>query len=49
MKLNNWLQSRYGNTKHLKWDDFQLGPEHAGQWIAIALCADFSAVNISLL
>jgi hypothetical protein len=48
MRLNNWLQGRYGNTNHLTWEQYHYGLENSGYWVAIAFCADFSAVNVSL-
>lgn len=38
MYLNNYLQGRYGHTKHLSWTYTQSGPPHDTRWLAIAYC-----------
>jgi hypothetical protein len=36
MTLNNWLQHRYGTSKHLTWDETHTGPADSGSWEVIA-------------
>ena len=34
--LNNWLQHRYGTSKHLTWGETHTGPADSGSWEVIA-------------
>lgn len=38
MYLNNYLQGRYGHTRHLSWSYTQTGPSHDTRWLAVAYC-----------
>ncbi|KIM78707.1 hypothetical protein PILCRDRAFT_824151 [Piloderma croceum F 1598] len=40
MTLNNWLQGRYGTSKHLTWDENHTGPADSGSWEVIAYIND---------
>jgi hypothetical protein len=48
MHLNNWLQSRYGNTNHVTYEWVHYGPEESGYWMAISYCADFCTIDFQL-
>jgi hypothetical protein len=48
MHLNNWLQSRYGGTSRVTYEEFHYGSEDSGYWMMIAYCADFSTINFQL-
>lgn len=49
MQLNNWVQGTYGSTRPLSWERFQLGPQNAGQWQAIAYSTCLPADALYLL
>jgi hypothetical protein len=40
MTVDNWLQHRYGTSKHLTWDETHTGPADSGSWevIAYSMC-----------
>jgi len=38
--LNNWLQHRYGTSKHLTWGETHTGPADSGSWEVIAYIND---------
>jgi hypothetical protein len=40
LTLDNWLQGRYGTSKHLTWDENHTGPADSGSWevIAYSMC-----------
>lgn len=40
MALDNWLQGRYGTSKHLTWDENHTGPADSGSWEVIAYIND---------